>query len=130
MSIKILEFVLEAVLFSMIVMTPFVMVWGWIGWASSEKKWTILSVASLAGFALATASTLLAIVSAAYANLIGGFAFYDQRLLRLFFWGGVLSLAGLVLGIAGIWRANTLRWQAPLCALGTLVFWVMAAESE
>jgi len=109
---------------------PAALIWGWARWSAHKKGATVSSLPSFAGFTLATASALLAIASAAYANLIGGFAFYDPRLLRTFFWGGVLSLAGVAFGIAGVWRANSLRWHAPLCALGTLIFWIMAAAGE
>ena len=109
---------------------PVSLIWGWARWSIHKKSATLFSVFSFAGFASATASALLAIASVAYVNLVGGFAFYDPRLMRIFFWGGVLSIAGLVFGVTGVWRANPLRWHAPLCALGTLVFWIMAAEGE
>jgi hypothetical protein len=51
-------------------------------------------------------------------------------LLRIFRWGGLLSLAGILFGICGVWRPGPLRWQAPVCGLGTLAFWLLAAEGE
>jgi hypothetical protein len=82
------------------------------------------------GFVLASASALVAVASIIYAQSIHGFTFYDPRLMRIFRWGFVLSLGGIVFGISGIFRPNSLRWHAPLCALGTLAFWVGVAESQ
>jgi hypothetical protein len=48
---------------------------------------TLFSVLSLIGFTLASASGLLAVSSVLYAHAIGGFPFYDPRLLRIYRWG-------------------------------------------
>jgi len=85
---------------------------------------------ALLGLVFATASALLAVSSIVYAQATGGFPFYDPRLLRIYRWGFVLSLTGILFGICGLARKSSLRWQAPLCALGTLMFWISAAESE
>jgi hypothetical membrane protein len=65
-----------------------------------------------------------------YAHAIVGFPFFDSRLMRLYRWGGQLSLAGIVLGIIGCFRRNTLRWYAPICAVGVFIFWFAAAMGE
>jgi hypothetical protein len=109
---------------------PAAIIWGWARWSIQKKKLTTLSAFSLAGFIMATASAILAIVSVAYANMGGDFAFFDPRLLRIYYWGGILSLAGILFGLVGVWRGNSLRWHAPLCAFGMLVFWLMSAEGE
>jgi hypothetical protein len=85
---------------------------------------------SLVAFGLATCSGLLALSSIVYAHAIDGFPYYDPRLMRIYGWGGMLSLAGTVLGVVGCWRYNPLRWFAPLCAFGMFVFWAFAATSE
>jgi hypothetical protein len=72
---------------------------------------------------------VLAASSVAYAQ-VHHFPFYDPLLLRIFRWGGLLSLAGILFGICGVWRPGPLRWQAPVCGLGTLAFWLLAAEGE
>ena len=103
---------------------------GWKKWATSPKRNDITSWCSLIGFGLATASLALAVYSLAYAYVIGGFPYYDPRLLRFYRWGGCLSFSGLVASIAGMWRTSTLRWYAP--ALATLMFlmWAAAAMAE
>jgi hypothetical protein len=50
--------------------------------------------------------------------------------MRLYSWGGRLSLAGIVLGIIGYFRRNTLRWYAPICSVGVFIFWFGAAIGE
>jgi len=36
----------------------------------------------------------------------------------------------LVLGLSGAWKKGSLRWHTPVFALGTLAFWILAAEGE
>lgn len=109
---------------------PVAILSGWIHWAKQPKSLTPFSVLSMVGFFLATCSALLAIGGLLYAHAIGGFPFYDPRLMRLYRWGGRLSLAGIALGIIGCFRRNTLRWYAPICSVGVLIFWFGAAFAE
>jgi hypothetical protein len=108
---------------------PVAMVLGWVRWVKRAQPRMLFSTLSLIGFALATASGLLAISSVLYAHAVG-FRFYDPLLLRIYRWGGLLSVAGIVFGVSGAWRSNSLRWYAPGCALGMLLFWVIAAAGE
>ncbi len=108
---------------------PVTLIWGWARWGVQPKLKTATSIFSLIGFSFATASAGLAVSSAVYAQ-IHGFRYYDPLLLRIFRWGLLLSLAGILFGVAGLWRKNSLRWQTPVCALGTLAFWVVAASGE
>jgi hypothetical protein len=112
------------------VVLPAASIGGWIRWVRRRAPETRFSLVSLVGFGLATCSALLALISLIYAHAIGGFPYYDPRLLRFYRWGGVLSDAGLILGIIGCWRRNSLRWYAPLCALGMSLFWGAAAMGE
>jgi hypothetical protein len=130
MSARFLLFVLEAVSIFIFVVTPFLLVWGWIRWARCEKRWTVLPMLSFAGFTLSTASALLAVASAIYGHFIGGFPYYDPRLLKIYFWGLIVSLAALLLGLTGVWRPSALRWHALICAFGTLVYWFAMIETE
>jgi hypothetical protein len=109
---------------------PVVMLGGWIRWVRQPKLLTTFSVLSMIGFFLATASALLAFGGLLYAHAIGGFPFYDPRLMRLYRWGGQLSLAGIILGIIGCFHRNTLRWYAPICSVGVFIFWCGAAMGE
>jgi len=99
---------------------------GWVRWAKSAKPRTVFSMLSLLSFALATASALVAISSVAYAQAIGGFQLYDRRLTRIFRWGFLLSASAILLSTGGVVRRNPLRYYAPACSLGTLVFWVVS----
>ena len=109
---------------------PVAIVAGWIRWMRRRTSENPFSLLSLLGFGLSTCSALLAVGSVAFAHAIGGFPFYDPWLLRIYRWGSLLSLSGVVLGIVGICRRSPLRWYAPLCAAGTLAFWFFAASSE
>ena len=109
---------------------PALMGWGWVRWFGRTQPRILPSIPSLIGLTLATASGLLAVSSVLYAHAIGGFPFYDPRLLRIYRWGGLLSLSGIVFGIAGVWRPGPVRWHAPACSLGTLLFWFVSAMGE
>jgi hypothetical protein len=110
-------------------LAPVTLVWGWFRWLKRLKCRTLSSILSFIGLILATASVLLAISTAAYAR-VHPFDFYDPLLLRIYGWGLLLSLSGLLFGFGGAWRGNPLRWHAPLCALGTLGFWILQAALE
>jgi hypothetical protein len=112
------------------VVLPAAIVVGWIRWVRGRAQETWLSRLSLLAFGLATCSGIVAMISLIYAHAIGGFPYYDPRLLRFYRWGGILADAGLVLGILGCWRRSPLRWYAPLCAMGMSVFWAAAAMGE
>lgn len=112
------------------VLLPCGLIWGWVRWAKSVKHPGMAAALSLAGFGFATASALLATGSLIYAHVIGGFGYYDPRLLRIYKWGALLSLAGTLLGVGGIWKQNALRWYAVGCSLGMLLFWAFAAAGE
>ena len=127
---RIFEFAFEAVDIFSFVMTPLVTVWGWVRLARRKKRWTILAVLSLVGFAFAATSTLLAVASSIYWHLVGGLPYYDSRLLRTYSCGALLSASALILSISGLWRQNPVRWHALFCSVGTLVYWFAVAESE
>jgi hypothetical protein len=88
-----------------------------------------LAVFSLIGLTLASLSAVLAISSTIYAHAIGGFRYYDPLLLTIYRWGGLISLAGILTALIGVWRPG-LRWGALICSLGTFLFWFFAAMSE
>ena len=50
--------------------------------------------------------------------------------MRIYRLGALLSLAAMVFAIIGLLRPSPLRWHAPVCAVGTLVFWITAAAGE
>jgi hypothetical protein len=124
------EIALMVFVIAVYVVLPVTIIGGWIRWLRHRAPETRFSLLSLVAFALATCSALLALISLIYAHAIDGFPYYDPRLLRFYRWGGILSDAGLVLGIIGCWRRNPLRWYAPLCALSMSVFWGAAAMGE
>jgi hypothetical protein len=104
--------------------------WGWIRWAVRPYPRTWFSIMSLVGFTFATASVGLAISSGIYAHEIGGFPFYDPLLMQIFRTGFLLSVTGILFSVIGAWRPNPFRWHAGVCAIGTLVFWLMSGLGE
>jgi len=109
---------------------PAAIIAGWFRWAKRQGPATTFSILSSLALGLATCSALLALGTRIYAHAIGGFPFYDPRLMRIYRWGLLLSLGGIVLGLIGCWRRSPLRWLAPACAAGIFIFWWFTALSE
>ncbi len=105
------------------IVAPTMLIWGWIRWIHRPKQRTFSSNFSLIGFLLATTSALLAISLLGY-GMMYRLDFYAPWPLRIFRTAVSLSLAGIVFGIGGVWRPNSLRWHSPVFALGTLAFWI------
>jgi hypothetical protein len=110
--------------------TPASLIWGWVCWTRSTSPRSVLVIFSVAGMALASVSALVALVSVFHAQAIGGFPYYDSRLLRYYRWGGVLSMGAILFALVGIWRKNPIRWFALAGAVGTLAFWFVSAVTE
>src|SRR5579862_8967279 len=89
------------------IVSPAMLIWGWTRWARRPKLRTATSILSLFGFTLATASAALAVSSVVYAHF-HHFDFYDPLLLRIFRRGFLLSLGGILFGVGGVWRQNSL----------------------
>ena len=109
--------------------SPVILIWGWLRWVNRPRLWTAPSISSFAGFILGTTSALLALASIAYAQM-HHFPYYDPLLVRIFSYGALLSIGGVVLGIGGVWRPSSLRWHAPVSGACMLVFWIMIASLE
>jgi hypothetical protein len=110
---------------------PAMIIWGWVRWTKlkTTQAANIGSMLSLASFALASVSVALAISSVLYAHF-RPFPYYDPVLMKIFAAGGLLSLASVTLSLGGVWRKNPLRWLAPVCGIGTLIFWFASAMGE
>jgi hypothetical protein len=106
---------------------PAVMIWGWIRWFKNKSPRTIPSTLSFVGFCFATASALLGLFTSLYVRT---FPYYDPALMRMYTFGGLLSEAAILFAVGGVWRRGPVRWHAPACALGTLLFWIVAASSD
>src|ERR1700722_4315988 len=114
---------------SIYIALPVAFVLGWIRFGKVRKPLDLMSAIALCGFVLGSSSALLAISSLFYAHF-HNFRYYDPSLMRIYRLGDLLSLLALIFSIVGARRANVLRWYAPLCALGMLVFWFGAAAAE
>jgi hypothetical protein len=109
--------------------SPVLLIWGWAQWVRKPKVRTLFAAFSLGGLVLATASAFLAIAAVAYAQ-IHHFPHQDPMLIKMYRVGTLLSRGGITFGIGGMLRPNSLRWYAPISALATLAFWMLAATSE
>jgi len=105
---------------------PVILVWGWVRWIRSGKPLTFWPVLSLIGFFFVSASSLCAVSLFLYSHRLGGgLEHFDDRLfMGIFQWGELLARIAIAFGVAGMWRANPLRWHSPVCALATLMFWL------
>ncbi len=112
------------------ILLPAAIIWSWVRWTKYEKARSVISYLAAIGLAFATASALLAVSAIIYAPHIGGFPFYDPRLLRIYRWGALLSLIGIIFAFGGVWKPSPLRWLAPACTFGTLLYWFGAAAGE
>ncbi len=121
---------METVSLANILALPVIIAWGWIRWAKRSQPRNLSAILSLVGFLLGTASALLGIFTFLYSLAIHSFPHYDPLLLRIYAVGTLLSLSGIVSGIAGLWTPSAVRWHAPICSVGTLLFWFMAAIGE
>ena len=121
---------MEAIFLVIYLALPAVMASGWIRWAKRSQPRNLSAILSLISFSLGTASGLLAIFTVLYALAIRSFPHYDPLLLTIYLLGVLLSLAGIVFGIGGVWRPSPVRWHAPVCAVGMLLFWFMQAGGE
>src|SRR5271168_2393929 len=108
----------------------FVLVTGWVRWAWQPQPRNAFSLFALLGFSLATISLIIAVASILYARKIGGFPYYDPLLLRIFRWGTIFSLGGLLFSVAGVWRRSALRWYAVALSILTFFFWLVSAAGE
>ncbi|HTZ46934.1 MAG TPA: hypothetical protein VMH20_05050 [Verrucomicrobiae bacterium] len=109
---------------------PVLLVWGWVRWANDENPRSRSSTSSLVGFVLATASAGLALGTHLYAVFVHGFHGADPTLLKIYACGSLLSVVGIGFSFAGSGKPNPVRWLAPICSIGTLVFWLLAMGSE
>jgi hypothetical protein len=111
-------------------LSPIILIWGWVRWLREPKVRNLPALLSLVGFILSTASAVLAVSAAIYSLATGGFRYWDPRLIKIMGVGALLSFGGFVLAIGGIWRANSLRWHAPVSSVATFAFWLLAAALE
>jgi hypothetical protein len=110
---------------------PALLLWGWVRWSKDQNyPRTRSSTCSLVGFSLATASATLAIATHLYARFVHNFPSDDPTLMKIYAIGCLFSIVGIALGVAGTGRPNSIRWLAPVCAVGTLVFWLLAMSSD
>jgi hypothetical protein len=106
---------------------PISLVWGWISFVNRRReRWNWMLRISFVGFLATSLSAVLGLAIMLY-PWNGA---EEDAVMRLFYrWvalGAVLSISGFALAAAGIWKPHRLRWQAPVGALGTLAFWLLA----
>jgi hypothetical protein len=130
-----MEILFATLLILAYVLAPIMLFWGWMRWTIRRPRiWTIPSTLSFAGFVCASASAVFAICVIFYGSSGGfehtpGVSPYSSNV-RFFYQciaiGAALSALGFVIAIGGLWRKNQLRWHAPITAIATLAFWLLA----
>ena len=109
---------------------PVVLVTGWVRGLRPAPRQDRFVACSKIGFTLATVSASLAVGSALFATIAGGFRHYDPALMRIFRIGILVSLLAVVFAVLGLWRRSVLRWHAPILSFGMLFLWFVWAASE
>jgi hypothetical protein len=89
-----------------------------------------LAVCSGVAWTLALASAVLYFGSIVWANVRGGFRFYDPVLMRIYGYGTLLSLRGIVFGLLSVWRGRKVRWGAGALSIVMTALWFIAAMGE
>jgi len=112
-----------------VLVIPALLLWGWVRWMQSEIPLTVSSTLSLLGFSFATASALLALFTHLFARFIRNFPPSDPALMKIYGSGCLLSSLGIAFAVGGTARRGPVRWLAPTCAFGTLLFWLLAMSS-
>jgi hypothetical protein len=113
-----------------VLIVPVLLLWGWLRWARNKDPRTTSSTLSLLGLSFSTASALLALFTHLYARFVRSFPFHDPALLIIYVGGCLFSSAAILFAIGGSGRKGPVRWIAPACAFGTLLFWLIAISSE
>jgi hypothetical protein len=113
-----------------VVVSPALILWGWVRYFTHRTPRTTASTLSLIGLSFSTASALLALSTHLYARVIHAFPYYHPALVRIYLCGCLLSSAGILFGVGGSAQRGPLRTIAPACASGTLLFWILAMSSE
>jgi hypothetical protein len=108
---------------------PALLLWGWIRWIKSPSPLRASSTLSLIGFSFATSSALIAFSAHLYARFIRSFPSHDPALMKIYACGCLLSSLGIAFAVGGTARHGPVRWLAPACAFGTLLFWLLAMSS-
>lgn len=115
----------------LIAASPFITIpWGWNRWFAEDRRWNTPSTLSFAGLLLASLSAFVVIAALVWSGAVGGFPYYGRPLLRMYAAGFLVSLAGFLPGLGGVWRENPLRWHGIACPLGCMGFWLFSAAGE
>lgn len=113
-----------------VALVPVGIIWGWLRYFRNSVNPNTPVSLSFFGFALATISALLVTVTAAYAGVIGGFQWYDPRLIRIFRGAILLTGSSILVSVVGTVKNNPLRWFAPACSVGMGVVWFYLLLAE
>ena len=92
-----------------------------IGWMRVAKHAHPRTAVSLAGFVLGTSSLTPLIYCLTFEGL--RLHTYVPSLFRVYQWGTVFAVSGLIVSIGGVLQKNSLRWIAPLLSLSMIVLW-------
>ena len=107
-----------------------ILIWGWIRWVRNSEPRSFFSICSLISFIFGTSSLFMAVGMVLYARSIGGFDFYDPFLMKIYAWGLLISLIGLIFAAIGVWRKNLLRFHSIALSVGMLAYWMIQVSLE
>jgi hypothetical protein len=83
---------------------PALFISGWVRLSKDKNLGSTPRLFAVVGFSLATGSARLGLFTFLYARLIHSFPYYDPTLMRIYAFGSLLALAGVLSSVGGIWR--------------------------
>ena len=104
--------------------------WGWSSWFRAPRVFNFGIVCSLVGFALASLSASLEIVTGIYGQFAGGIPFMDPNLLRVYGIGLLTSAIGFFCSLLGGDTKSPVRWKALTLSAVMLLLWFIQAVGE
>src|SRR4051812_49053602 len=100
------QMLLIAITIAVLTSGPLLFISGWFLCIRRPREAGVFPALSLLGFVIGSLSTLLAAGAFVYGQAIGGFPYYDPRLLRIVRLGLILSLVAILFGLAGVWKRS------------------------
>jgi hypothetical protein len=101
---------------------------GWTEWYIDPHQSGIFPKLSLIGMSLTSATVLVLIAFAVYAEAFGvTSSVHYELLVRIYKSLAPLCVLGFLFGLVGVWRRSALRWYAPACAFFTACLWLVGA---
>ncbi len=113
------------------IVTPALCAYCWFRWSGSKRRKSRKTRLSFASLCVTTGTLLLGLGCLLYsARRTGVFLYLLPSMSHVYAASLLLSIVALLLALAGARSDNPLRGKAVVIALGSFVFWFLAASGE